>query len=60
MSSRWEYLDDLLKDCAELARKTGVPPESESLIVAALILSDSLNGLRKALLQKASTKRNDY
>lgn len=51
MSSRKDYFDDLLKDCMEAARDAGVPPEDEGVVVAALVLSDSLNGLRKALLQ---------
>ena len=47
--SRAEYFKDLLEDC-EIAVHH-YPPDHRPLLIAALILSDSLNGLRKALLQ---------
>lgn len=61
MTARQEYFDDLLKDCIEATQRAGVQPEDEGAVVAALVLSDSLNGLRKALLQliKPHHHRND-
>lgn len=47
--SRAEYFKDLIEDC-EIAVQN-YPPDYRPLLIAALILSDSLNGLRKALLQ---------
>lgn len=47
--SRTEYFKDLLEDCHLAA--LNYPPEDRAIIMAALILSDSVNGLRKALLQ---------
>ena len=47
--SRAEYFKDLLEDCHLAA--INYPREDRGVIMAALILSDSVNGLRKALLQ---------
>lgn len=55
MNARREYLEDLLQDCYE-AVEGKVPEEQKPVVVAALILSDSLNGLRKAMLQSASRR----
>lgn len=57
MNARREYLEDLLEDCLEAARRAGVAPGQEGAVVAALILSDSLNGLRKAVLQMPGPRR---
>lgn len=54
MNARREYLEDLLKDCVEVAQHQSVPESSRGTVIAALILSDSLNGLRKAILQMAA------
>ena len=51
MLSRTEYFKDLLADCLEATRNFELDPADEAIIVAALIKSDSDNGLRKALLQ---------
>ena len=47
--SRAEYFKDLIEDCKIAV--DGLPDEDKPILIAALILSDSLNGLRKALLQ---------
>jgi hypothetical protein len=49
--SRSEYLRDLLEDCYAATAAAEIPHEHEGHVVAAMILSDSYNGLRKALLQ---------
>jgi hypothetical protein len=49
--SRTEYFKDLLTDCFEAIREQDVAPEDEAVLVAALIQSDSYNGIRKALTQ---------
>jgi hypothetical protein len=54
MNSRKMYFDQLLFDALDSA--VGLDLGEDSIIIAALILSDSINGLRKALLQAASTK----
>lgn len=51
MLSRTEYFKDLLADCLEATRELQLDPADEAIVVAALIKSDSDNGLRKALLQ---------
>jgi hypothetical protein len=51
MLSRTEYFKDLLEDCVNAARQVGVEEEDLGAVIAALVLSDSYNGLRKALLQ---------
>jgi hypothetical protein len=50
--SRAEYFKDLVGDC-EIAVQE-FPVKDQSAIIAALIISDSINGLRKALLQYRS------
>ncbi len=47
--SRAEYFKDLIEDCEIAVHQ--YPPDHRPLLIAALILSDSLNGLRKAMLQ---------
>lgn len=59
MTARQEYFDDLLRDCKESAQRAEIQPEDEGLAIAALVLSDSLNGLRKALLQLLKHHRFD-
>jgi hypothetical protein len=55
-ASRKEYLTDLLEDCdAVLETFEGYDPEcwegeGKAVLIAAMILADSLNGLRKSLL----------
>lgn len=50
--SRPDYFKGLLADCHLAAIE--YPEEDRAIIMAALIISDSLNGLRKALLQYRS------
>lgn len=47
---RQSYFKDILQDCQDVCRDMGVEPEDQGPVIAALILSDSLNGLRKALM----------
>lgn len=54
--SRTEYFRDLLEDCYTAARQCRIAPEDEATVVAAMIQSDSLNGLRKALLSALATQ----
>lgn len=50
-ASRREYMTDLLKDIDDvLAENHFEGYEDNARIVAALIIADSLNGLRKSLL----------
>lgn len=57
MSSRREYIDDLLQMCSDAVKDAGISQEDEAKIVAALVLSDSINGLRKAMLQVLAERR---
>ena len=56
MLSRSEYFRDLLEDCVIAARQAEIDGEDMGVVIAALVLSDSYNGLRKALLQIDSTR----
>jgi hypothetical protein len=56
MSARQAYYEDLLEDCMNAVIETGVPEDQQGVVIAALIQSDSYNGLRKALLQAASLR----
>lgn len=49
--SRKDYFIDVIRDCVNATAEAGVPPDQRSAIIVALLLSDSVNGLRKALLQ---------
>lgn len=48
--SRMDYLKDLLQDCRQVVEEAGVHEKDAAMVVAALIFSDSINGLRKAYL----------
>lgn len=51
-NTRREYFEDLLTDCLDAAEAAGIDVDSAaeiSRIAAAMIIADSLNGLRKAL-----------
>ena len=52
MNARKMYFDELLMDAIDAAMDAELGEAAN--IIAALILSDSLNGLRKALIQAAS------
>lgn len=56
MDSRSDYFKDLIVDAVEAVDELGIPADQQGAIIAALIESDSLNGVRKALLQ-ALTQR---
>jgi hypothetical protein len=51
MNSRSEYFKDLIADCVQAVDDLGIDEEHQGVVIAALIQSDSYNGLRKALLQ---------
>ena len=51
MNSRSEYFKDLIADCIHAVDEMGVTEEHQGVVIAALIQSDSYNGLRKAMLQ---------
>ena len=57
MSTRLDYFDDLLRDCLKACSEVGIPEAHIGEVMAALIQSDSLNGLRKALLQAEANRR---
>lgn len=54
MNSRSEYFKDLLADCVHAVADLGISEEHQGVVIAALIQSDSYNGLRKAMLQATS------
>ena len=56
MSTRQVYYQDLLLDCINAADSMNIPHEHQPVVIAALIQSDSYNGLRKAILQAAATR----
>lgn len=51
--ARTEYLRDLLQDCKLACEQEGIHVDDQGVVIAAMILSDSINGLRKALLTPA-------
>jgi hypothetical protein len=53
MSARQVYYEGLLLDCINAADSMNIPPQYQPVIIAAMIQSDSYNGLRKAILQAA-------
>jgi hypothetical protein len=57
MSTRLAYFDDLVRDCWQAVNDVGIPEIYKGQVMAALIQSDSLNGLRKALLQAEANRR---
>lgn len=64
-ASRKEYLTDLLEDCeAVLKTFEGYEPDcwegnGKATLIAAMILADSLNGLRKGLLATQGGHKNE-
>lgn len=57
MDSRSDYFKDLIVDAVEAVDELGIPADQQGAIIAALIESDSLNGVRKALLQAFTMQR---
>lgn len=55
-SARQAYFSDLLNDCIDAVNEAGIPTEKQAVVIAALIQSDSLNGMRKALLQAIAAR----
>jgi hypothetical protein len=56
MSTRQFYFQDLLEDCLNAVLEMEIPEEHQGVVIAALIQSDSYNGLRKALLQNKGSE----
>lgn len=56
MSTRQMYFQDLLEDCINAVFEAEIPPDQQGVVIAALIQSDSYNGLRKALLQNRGSE----
>ena len=54
MNSRSEYFKDLIADCVHAVDQMEINEEHQGVVIAALIQSDSYNGLRKAILQAMS------
>jgi hypothetical protein len=57
MGNRFAYFDDLLQDCLKAVYDAQIPEEHHGVVIAALIQSDGLNGLRKTLLQIEANRR---
>ena len=55
--AREEYFVELLEDCIAAVNRIEVPEEHQGAVVAALIQSDSINGLRKALMLSRAMMR---
>ena len=47
---RQQYFIELIRDAREVCKQTEIAPEDQGLVIAALVFSDSLNGIRKAML----------
>lgn len=54
---RTEYFEDLLDDARTAVEQVGANPQEAAMLMAALISSDALNGIRKALLEVAEATR---
>ena len=59
MNSRVEYFQDLLFDCRIAVSEIGIKEDQQGVVIAALIQSDSYNGMRKAMLQALAAQRGD-
>ena len=51
MSARQSYFEDRLIDCLGAVENAEVPVDCWGEVIAALVMSDSYNGLRKAVVQ---------
>lgn len=47
---RREYMKDVLSDARAVCEEMGIKPEDQGVVIAALIQSDSFNGVRKAMM----------
>ena len=54
MFTRVEYYKDLLADWIDAVDQMEISEEHQGVVIAALIQSDSYNGIRKAVLQATS------
>lgn len=54
---RRDYFRDLMQDCEAICDEYKIPVEDRALVTAALITSDALNGLRKAVLTVGGAHR---
>lgn len=54
---RRDYFRDLMSDCEAVCEEFNIEPEDRAIVTAALITSDGLNGLRKALLTVGGANR---
>jgi metal-responsive CopG/Arc/MetJ family transcriptional regulator len=59
MNSRSEYFKDLIVDCVQAVDDLDIDEEHQGVVIAALIQSDSYNGMRKAMLQALAAQRGD-
>ena len=55
--ARVEYFKELLSDCIDAVIEMEIPEDQQGAVIAALINSDSTNGLRKAMLQAEANRR---
>jgi hypothetical protein len=56
MLSRKIYFEDLLTDCIDAVESVEIPLDQRGEVIAALVLSDSYNGLRKSILQAEASR----
>jgi hypothetical protein len=52
MSARSTYCQDVVKDCIDAVEHFDLDRDAQTILAAALILADAINGVRKALLEK--------
>lgn len=50
MNVRQAYYADLIADCKGACDQHDIHPDDQATIISAMIVSDAVNGLRKALL----------
>ena len=51
MSARSTYCQDVVKDCIEAIENFDFDSDAQTILIAALILADAINGVRKAVLE---------
>ena len=56
MLTRQLYFEDLLTDCIDAVESVKIPLDQRGEVIAALVLSDSYNGLRKSILQAEASR----
>lgn len=55
---RRDYFRDMLNDCEAVCEEFHIDPEDRALVTAALVMSDALNGIRKAVLTVGGAHRH--